>query len=77
MLDAIKIDCVFGHATVTDNQINTGTIFDADKYEFAKQAILVLIADWFRNREDTAPVQLYAVPNAFNAICSELSVDFL
>lgn len=75
--DAIKIVCSFGHASVANNKINSTDIIDEGSYELAKQALLILIADWFRNREDTAPVQLYETPNAFKAVCSELSVDIL
>lgn len=75
--DAIQIECVMGHASVTDNKIDNDNIIDPDSYQLAKQAILVLVADWFRNREDTAPVQLHSVPNAFKAICEELTVELL
>lgn len=75
--DAVQIECVLGHAPVANSAIDINNIIDPDKYNLAKQAILVLIADWFRNREDTAPVQLHSVPNAFKAICDELSVELL
>ena len=75
--DAVQIECVLGHAPIVDGKIDTNNIINPGEYELAKQAILVLIADWFRNREDTAPVQLHSVPNAFKAICDELSVDLL
>ncbi|WP_024590499.1 MULTISPECIES: phage gp6-like head-tail connector protein [unclassified Pseudoalteromonas] len=77
--DAVQIECVFGHGTLTNEgtSIDNETLIDQDKYDLAKQAILVLIADWFRNREDTAPVQLYDMPNAFKAIADELAVELL
>jgi uncharacterized phiE125 gp8 family phage protein len=75
--DAVQVECVLGHAPVVTNAIDIANIIDPDKYNLAKQAILILVADWFRNREDTAPVQLYAVPNAFKAICDELAVELL
>jgi len=75
--DAVQIECVFGHAGIAADQIDAASISDEDNYKLAKQSILILIADWFRNREDTAPVQLYETPNAFKAICSELSVQLL
>lgn len=75
--DAVQIECVFGHATVANDAIVQNSIIDPDKFELAKQAILILIADWFRNREDSAAVQLHSVPNAFKAICDELSVEVL
>ena len=75
--DAVQIECVLGHAPVANDAIDTENIIDKDKYELAKQAILILIADWFRNREDTAAVQLYSVPNAFKAISHELAVQVL
>ena len=77
--DAVQIECVFGHAPLngTNTAIDTDNIIDVYQYEIAKQAILILIADWFANREDSAPVQLYDVPNAFKAICSELAVELL
>ena len=75
--DAVQIECVLGHAPVVDGALDTANIIDPDKYNMAKQAILILIADWFRNREDSAPVQLYAVPNAFKAISDELAVELL
>ena len=58
-------------------QFDANTLIDKDKYDLAKQAILILVADWFRNREDTAPVQLYDMPNAFKAIANELAVELL
>lgn len=75
--DAVQIECVIGHAPVQNGAIDTNNVIDPDRYNLAKQAILVLIADWFRNREDSAPVQLYSVPNAFKALCDELAVDLL
>lgn len=76
--DAIVVEYTVGHAqTDPDNQINEQTITDQGAYQLAKQAIMVLCADWYANREDTAPVQLYPAPNAYRAICSELSVDLL
>lgn len=77
--DGVQIQCKFGHAplTVDGSAIDTDNITDLGSYQLAKQAILILIADWFRNREDTAPVQLYHLPNAFGAICSELAVSVL
>jgi hypothetical protein len=77
--DAIIIEAKLGHAPLNSDSdaIDTDNITDLYKYDLAKQAILILIADWFRNREDTAPVQLYNVPNAFRAICNELSVELL
>ena len=75
--DAVQIECVIGHAPVQNGAIDINNVIDPDRYNLAKQAILVLIADWFRNREDSAPVQLYSVPNAFKALCDELAVDLL
>ncbi|MBB1329462.1 hypothetical protein H5087_08895 [Pseudoalteromonas sp. SR43-7] len=75
--DAVQIECVFGHAAIDANAIDATTMLDQDKYDLAKQAILVLAADWFRNREDTAPVKLYDMPNAFKAIADELAVELL
>ena len=77
--DAVQIEGVFGHAplNIDETAIDTANIIDPDKYELAKQAILILIADWFINREDSAPVKLYDVPNAFKAICTELAVELL
>jgi len=76
-MDAIRIEAVYGHAPIVNNQVDVANIIDRDKYELAKQAIFILVSDWFRNREDTAPIQLYEIPNAFKAICTELSVDVL
>ena len=75
--DAVQIECVMGHAAVVNDAIDANTLIDKDKYDLAKQAILILVADWFRNREDTAPVQLYDMPNAFKAIANELAVELL
>lgn len=75
--DAVQVECVLGHAPVVNSAIDTQNIVDPAKYELAKQALLILIADWFRNREDTAPVQLHSLPNAFKALCDELSVSLL
>ncbi len=75
--DAVQIECTFGHAAVSGNQIDTDNFIDKDKYDLAKQGLLVLIAHWYRNREDTAPVLLQSVPASFDAICQELSVDFI
>ena len=77
MADAVQIECVIGHAPVQNGAIDINNVIDPDRYNLAKQAILVLIADWFRNREDSTPVQLYSVPNAFKALCDELAVDLL
>lgn len=77
-LDAVQIECVIGHARVNQDGIALGLgIEDADRFELAKQAILILVADWFKNREDTAPVTLYEAPNAFKSIAHELSVSVL
>ncbi|MBE0379181.1 head-tail connector protein [Pseudoalteromonas prydzensis] len=77
--DAVQIECVFGHASDIDDgtSIDESNIIDQGKYDLAKQAILVLIGDWFRNREDTAPVKLYDMPNAFKAIADELAVELI
>ncbi|WP_288985790.1 head-tail connector protein [uncultured Pseudoalteromonas sp.] len=79
VVDAVQIECVFGHATSISEgtSIDASNIIDQDKYELSKQAIMVLVADWFRNREDTAPVQLYDMPNAFKSIANELAVELL
>lgn len=77
--DAVQIEAVFGHAPTTESPlaIDVQNISESGKYELAKQALFILIADWFRNREASAAVQLYAVPNSFTAICDELKVDVL
>lgn len=75
--DAVRIRLRCGHAAVVDGLIDESSILDPGKYEMAKQAIMILAADWYNNREDTAPVQLYRAPNAYQSLCSELSVDIL
>jgi uncharacterized phiE125 gp8 family phage protein len=79
--DAVVVEFIAGHAQVTIGEssayINESSIVDKGDYELAKQAIMILCADWYVNREDTAPVQLYPAPNAYSAICTELSVDLL
>ncbi|WP_105215704.1 head-tail connector protein [Pseudoalteromonas sp. T1lg22] len=76
--DAVQVECVLGHAALDGSeQIDPNSMIDPDRFNLAKQAILVLAADWFRNREDTAPVQLYDMPNAFTSIANELAVELL
>jgi uncharacterized phiE125 gp8 family phage protein len=79
--DAVVVEFIAGHAqtnTVDASAfINEASIVDKGTYALAKQAIMILCADWYVNREDTAPVQLYPAPNAYRAICAELSVDLL
>lgn len=77
--DAVVVRYTVGHASIVESgeRIDKTTIIDKGTYELAKQAIMILCADWYINREDTAPVQLYPVPNAYRAICSELSVEVL
>lgn len=76
--DAVKIVAEFGHAEANEEgEIDNAQVLDVDKYELSKQALLVLIGDWYRNREDTVAVQLHDTPNAFRAISNELSVQVL
>jgi uncharacterized phiE125 gp8 family phage protein len=77
--DAVVVRYTAGHASPVESgaYINRETIFDAGSYSLAIQAIMILCADWYLNREDTAPIQLYPAPNAYSAICTELSVELL
>lgn len=77
LVDSVQIECEFGHVIPKEDgkTIDLDNQIDADNYNLSKQAIMVLLADWFRNREDTAPVHLYDVPNAFKALCTELAVE--
>ncbi|WP_438863770.1 head-tail connector protein [Neptunicella sp.] len=78
--DAVQINITVGHASTTgDNpvKLDATSIIENGKLQQAKQAIMILVSDWYNNREDTAVVQLHDMPNAFKALCSELSVNLL
>lgn len=73
--DAVKVDYVVGHIPVKDGALDIENASDLGRVELAKQAILILAADWYANREDSAPVKLYSAPNAYKALTAELSLS--
>lgn len=75
--DAVRIRFTAGHANVAGGNIDSNDIIEAGPYELAKQAIMILAADWYANREDSAPIQLHATPSGFRAICNSITVDLL
>lgn len=74
--DGVIVTYVAGHAGVTNGSIDASKTIGVSTLELAKQAVMILAADWFANREDTAPVKLHGAPNAYVAISDELKVDF-
>jgi uncharacterized phiE125 gp8 family phage protein len=75
--DTVQIEYTVGHVLTDELGFLKDTFVDKSEFDLSLQAILILIAEWYKNREDSAPVQLYQVPNAYKALLSELKVDLL
>lgn len=75
--NAVLITIEVGHAAVVNGNIASNNIIDSNMYELAKQAIMILAAHWYNNREDAAPVTITSMPHAYDALVAELAIEVL